>query len=874
MQIVDNREFNPELNYTPVPNGLSVSQYAGLSEEKRAEYDALDDESKQEFTYFWGFTHSEYELHIPTNSEIELYKAATDRIELKTVAQMLNFTPHKGQQPVFYTFDRQRDIVNNMVLVLGRRAQTLDSKILTPTGYTTFSDVKLNDEILDPRGGTQRVTGVHDIYDGDVYEIILRDGRVCKVDSQHLFGVTDHHSRYRVLDVEYLSKYYKASRKDSHKDGRCIEHKFKIETPLSVDYAKRDLIIPPYSLGAILGDGSISQNCTIGCNDISILNRVKEECCIKPDIRKAETQRPNYLILSLGSLKAKLTELNLYGTLSHTKFIPQEYLLAPQQDRIDLLRGLLDTDGYHSLSKNTSSAEFITTSKQLAYDVVNLVRSLGGTAKLSTKDTSYVKNNTRIQCKTAYRLYIKTPFIPFYIDRKAKDFVVQKPYNFITDIKYIGKEKVRCISVSSDHQLYLTDDYIVTHNTGKSISTSVIGVRELLVPYSSTILLTPTFNNAKIIFNEVLKHVQKLKLPIKSINKGAFRFELDNGARFSANSEANIESALGTYNSLLIVDEAQSFENLEHIMKQMLVPTLLDYGTRPSGILYGRQVYLGTPRGEHNMLFSLYNQQDEFTNWKSFNAPSTVNPILPKTYFEQMRLELGDMLYRQEILAEFIGTGDNVFWAYDPLVNTYNTGDVIFTDQIPVIGGIDVGARDSTALLLIYRTAEGNYYVDRAYSQNMTSTSKHIENYRELETHMHSKPEMRYMDPSAAQLMLDYINDYDYECVSANNAVQDSIKYINQLLTPTGANNKPKLYFNSELKELLRQVSRVRWKDAANKSSKDPFIRDTKGTHWDLIAALRYALYSDQFNVCGSIVITSSSQATTNSIYDKLKGKR
>lgn len=495
---------------------LTTDQYNSLPEARKLEYNNLSDEEKHEFAYFWGFTFSEYDLHIPTNAEIDLYRQATDKIDLKTVAQLLKFTPHAGQQPVFYVFDRQRSIINNLVMVLGRR-------------------------------------------------------------------------------------------------------------------------------------------------------------------------------------------------------------------------------------------------------------------------------------------------------------------------------------------------------TGKSISTSVIGVRELLIPYSSTILLTPTFNNAKIIFNEVLKHVNKLKLAIKSINKGAFRFELENGARFSANSEANIESALGTYNSLIIVDESQSFENLEAIMNQMLVPTLLDYGTRPSGILYGRQVYLGTPRGEHNILFNLYSKQDEFPNWKSFNAPSTTNPILPKEYFEQMRQELGDMLYRQEILAEFIGSGKNVFWAWDPLINTYNDGDVHFSKTTPVIAGIDVGASDSTALLLIYRFPNGEYYVDQAYIKNRTSTSQHIQNYLEHENLMLSSPELRYMDPSAAQLIIDYSTDYDYICVPANNAVQDSLKYINQLLTPTGANNRPKLFINSRLQELIRQIARIQYKDQVTKTSKDIFTKDPKGTHWDFIAALRYALYSDQYNVASSVIVSSSS---------------
>lgn len=106
---------------------------------------------------------------------------------------------------------------------------------------------------------------------------------------------------------------------------------------------------------------------------------------------------------------------------------------------------------------------------------------------------------------------------------KIKLKVIAKMLNFIPhkgqmDIFYIIDERA---------DIYNNLVMVLGRRTGKSASTSVIACRELAVPFSSTILLTPTFNNAKIIFNEVLKNIQKLKLPIKSINRGAFRFELE-----------------------------------------------------------------------------------------------------------------------------------------------------------------------------------------------------------------------------------------------------------------------------------------------------------------------------------------------------------
>jgi len=431
--------------------------------------------------------------------------------------------------------------------------------------------------------------------------------------------------------------------------------------------------------------------------------------------------------------------------------------------------------------------------------------------------------------------------------QQASDSITLKSVaQLVSFIPHEGQKGV-FFTFDAQHDLINNLVMVLGRRTGKSTVTSIIVLRELLLPFSSTILLTPTFSNANIMFNAVLKLVQQLNLPIKRINKGAFKLELENGATFSANSAANIESALGSSNSLLVVDEAQSIPNLENIMNQMLVPTTLDYGVRASGILYARQIIIGTPRGTENNLYDYFCKQDDANNWKSFSAPSHTNPTLPTSYIDKMKMELGEVLFRQEIVAEFIGAEDNVFYAFDREVNLYDPDEVQFSPDSLAIVGLDVGYRDSTAMVLIYREVD-TYYVHAAYCEAMLPTETHLSNFRAIEYSAQGEVDMRYIDPSAAQAREDFITTHDYVCHPAKNAVLPSLQYINQLLAPSGANQKPKLYISSELDELIRQVARVRYKDQASKRSQDPFIRDPKGTHWDLIAALRYALYSDQFN--------------------------
>jgi len=412
---------------------------------------------------------------------------------------------------------------------------------------------------------------------------------------------------------------------------------------------------------------------------------------------------------------------------------------------------------------------------------------------------------------------------------------------------------------------------LLGRRSGKSIVTSIVASRELLLPHSSTVLLTPVFENAKIIFGEVLKKVEQLGLPVKTINRGSFKLELENGARFSANSAANVEAALGSSNSLLIVDETQSIPDIKRIMNQLLVPTTLDYGVRDSGILWAHQILLGTPRGEENELTDYFYNELTMPNWKSFQAPSTANPTLPTAYINQMRIELGDMIFRQEILAEIIGSDENVFHSFNRISNTYTNVAPPPTNELPegktkrnyftptadslYVSGIDIGWSDSTAKVDIYRTPEGRYYVQSAYSKNNTTTSQHIANYREIESNLQGECDVRYCDPAAAQTINDYIIDYDYDVIPAKNDIASSIKYINNLFAATGVNQEPRLYIHEDLGELIRQVSRIRYKQNVGKKSNDPFIKDPDGTHWDLIAALRYALFSDQYNVASLNII-------------------
>lgn len=399
--------------------------------------------------------------------------------------------------------------------------------------------------------------------------------------------------------------------------------------------------------------------------------------------------------------------------------------------------------------------------------------------------------------------------------------------------------------------------FVITlgRRSGKSASTSIIVLRELLIPFSNTILLSPSYKNSKVMFDEVLKHVQSLKIPIATINKAQFSIELENGSKFSSVTQTNYESALGSRVSLFVVDETQSIPDILNIYNQIIGPMLLDYGIKDNGILYAKAIFLGTPRGQGTAFHSLFLRAEHQRGWKSYQAPSTCNPLLPRAYIEQQKDILPEHVYRQEILAEWISTGSGVFFAFDPVVNLYDPEELEFDTTSNYVIGLDFGHTDSTAALLVYVDRSGTYFIHDAYQKAACPTKEHVENFKRIESVNKGQLLDRFGDPSAAQTILDLRTDYSYDVQRANNKIAPSISTINDLFAVQGYDKKPKLYINKELHELIRQIKLVTYKEGVSKNNPDPFSKDPEGTHWDLLAALRYAVYTHHRREQAGVVI-------------------
>lgn len=366
------------------------------------------------------------------------------------------------------------------------KGQLYDDELLTPVGFKKFRDLRVGDKVISGTGNVANVVGIFPKPKMEVYELTFNDGSKVKCSKDHIWHVQTRDDRVRG------NKYRNVELKD-------MLHNFRVENDnrcnYSIDYVpkidcfeKKDLLIDPYILGVLIGDGCIngSNGVMLTTPDQEILDTIIQKLpdgyifSHKKDYSYTLTSDSRNRTGRTLNIKIYLQKYGLYGKKSHEKFIPNDYLYSSYNDRLELLRGLLDTDGY-ACGKD---AEYSTTSLQLAKNVCELVHSLGGYCSINKKNLSGYRNEDGefIKCKDSYRLIVQFSANhpnPFKLKRKADNFHPKRTIwrRFITNIEYVGDDETVCIYIDDPSHLYITNDYVITHNSTLSrfFMTGVIG---------------------------------------------------------------------------------------------------------------------------------------------------------------------------------------------------------------------------------------------------------------------------------------------------------------------------------------------------------------------------------------------------------------
>ena len=356
------------------------------------------------------------------------------------------------------------------------KATSLDTPVLTPSGWRPAGSLSINDKIIRPDGKqTASIIAINKQPPNRLYKVTFADGRSVKVSKEHLWKI-NHKKLSRenrgslgpdglLWDVASTEEIY--DRLTSYKALRWY-------VPLiePIKYPKADLPIPPYTLGVILGDGCISDfgGVAITNPDREIRNEVEKE--IKPynfSINDRASNSSNCPCWSILGIFDKIRSLGLVHHRSWEKFIPEIYKTASIEQRLSLIQGLMDTDGscFHS-------ASYCTTSIQLANDVRDIIWSLGGIVKISTRQTYFTHKGIKKPRRISYRLNIRfrDPTKLFHLPKKKNNSKGDKnQYSETLKLRIISIEQDSiiqpsvCFTLDSNDGLYIVGDYIVTHNS-------------------------------------------------------------------------------------------------------------------------------------------------------------------------------------------------------------------------------------------------------------------------------------------------------------------------------------------------------------------------------------------------------------------------
>ena len=347
-----------------------------------------------------------------------------------------------------------------------------DGVILTPFGWKYGRDLIVGDLINNPDGTIQRVIQIKPEICLPLWRVYFSDGTFTDVAEDHL----------------WLSWRGRKSRKirNERKGGFCsaeiVETKTLMEW-IARGYAPQIPVCKPqpfnrttreldrmdaYLLGVLLGDGCITHTqptINITCSEVDKQHYM--DIFGNEDISYKSKKSVRFLGEKNKYIKNKLELYNLLGTRSASKFIPDIYKFSDIESRWGIVQGLMDTDGYSAPNKN--ACYFDSTSELLSDDLAFILRSLGcvvtktkGEGKYRNEDGEYVI------CNNVFSLYIKSenPDMLFRMKRKQHG-VFGKGYiqKSVIKVEIDGEITGRCISVSNPNGLYITNDFIVTHNS-------------------------------------------------------------------------------------------------------------------------------------------------------------------------------------------------------------------------------------------------------------------------------------------------------------------------------------------------------------------------------------------------------------------------
>ncbi len=362
------------------------------------------------------------------------------------------------------------------------RAQPVDSMVLTPRGFRTIGSLRVGDLVIGSNGRPTPVLGVYPQGEKQVYRVTAQDGSSTLCCGEHLWNVRTpedrRRGRWRTLETQDMIGRLR----------RGYIRRYELPVAEPVQMLPREVPLDAYAMGLLLGDGCLTTSTTPSFTtaDPELAEAVQK--AVAADLGDVVLHRKSaydYVmrhpsggrggLLVANPVTELLRDLGLAGTRSSTKFVPTLYLFNSLDVRLAMLQGLLDSDGGPVVQAGrTTRVQWTTTSQRLRDDMLFLVRSLGGVAYWRTRKAEGrqpgLANGRPVDYRNdSYVLDIRLPagIAPFRLRRKAEKYALAgggRPMRHIESIEPAGRRTCVCIQVAAEDSLYVTDDFLVTHN--------------------------------------------------------------------------------------------------------------------------------------------------------------------------------------------------------------------------------------------------------------------------------------------------------------------------------------------------------------------------------------------------------------------------
>lgn len=335
------------------------------------------------------------------------------------------------------------------------KALRLDEPVPTPGGWTTHGALRTGDWVFGPNGTPAMVVATTEVFTApEAYRIQFDDGTTMDAGADHLWNV-ETKTRKRIAGTKNGRRYRETvtlSTRHIYVRNHAPDNRLAVAVNAPLNMPEALLPIEPYTLGAWLGDGSSADGRITG-EDLEIFEYIKAEgYSVGQDTAPSKT---NAVTRTVYGLRPMLRSIGVLGD----KNIPIYYQRGSARQRMELLRGLMDTDGHCS---TRGTATFTNISQRLTQDVYELATGLG------MKPSVYeFYNEFGPVWKVAFQAYQESN--PFRLPRKAaraKLGARPHPRRYIVGCTPIAPVPMSCIQVDRPDGLYLAGRQMVTtHNS-------------------------------------------------------------------------------------------------------------------------------------------------------------------------------------------------------------------------------------------------------------------------------------------------------------------------------------------------------------------------------------------------------------------------